>query len=350
MLADEVDAVIGVDTHKDQHTAAFTDPVGALKCQIEISADPGGYERLLKAADDHAPGRRVWAIEGVGSYGAGLADCLARRGERVIEIDRPKRPDRRSGAKSDALDAHRAAKEALGEEHPAIPRRRGWREALRLLVSTRQGAVGARSRAICALKAAVVSAPEPLRGKLRGLAGERLLTRCARMRVREDQGVELRASAIALRALARRALELGAEAAALQAEIKPLVEEVAPELPEQFGIGPICAAQLLISYSHHGRFRDESAFASLAGAAPIPASSGKTKRHRLNRGGDRRLNRALHTVVLTRLAHDKETRVYVESRRQTGKSMREIRRSLVRYLARRIYRLLQANPALALEG
>jgi transposase len=350
MLADEVDAVVGVDTHKERHTAAFTNPTGALVAQIEISADLIGYERLLVAARDQAPGQRAWAIEGVGSYGAGLAHYLAKRGERVIEIDRPKRPARRSRAKSDALDAHRAAREALGEEHPAIPRQRGWREALRVLVSTRHGAVGARSKAVCALKAAIVSAPEPLRGKLRGLGTQGLLARCSRMRIHEDQEPELRASVIALRSLARRALELEAEAAALQAEIKPLVEGVAPELLEQFGVGPICAAQLLVSYSHHGRFREEGAFASLAGAAPIPASSGKTTRHRLNRGGDRQLNRALHTVILTRLAHDAETKAYVESRRRRGRGLREIRRSLVRYLARRIYRLLQANPALVLQG
>lgn len=343
MLADEADFVIGVDTHKDTHTAVIADPAGMARREIEVSANPGGYRYLLKFACEHAPGIRVWAIEGTGSYGAGLTAHLTGQGERIIEIDRPKRRQRPGNGKSDSLDAHRAAREALSEKHPAIPRRHGERQALQLLLSTRRGAVTARTKAICALKAALIAAPETLRGRLRGISGRQLVNRCSRLRVQADQPDGLRGSIICLRALARRALTLEAEAAALQAEIEPLVKEICPELLHQFGVGPISAAQILVSWSHHGRIRNEAAFASLAGAAPIPASSGKTVRHRLNRGGDRQLNHALHTVILSRIIHHPETRTYVENKTSEGKTIREIRRSLVRYLARQIYRLLETR-------
>ena len=317
--------------------------------QIEISADPIGYERLLVAARDRAPGRRAWAIEGVGSYGAGLAHYLTKRGERVIEIDRPKRPARRSGAKSDALDAHRAAREALGEEHPAIPRQRGWREALRVLVSTRHGAIGARSKAVCALKAAIVQRAGATARQAPGARNQGLLARCSRMRIHEDQEPELRASVIALRSLARRALEARGRGGGATGGDRAAHEGVAPELLEQFGVGPICAA-LLPSPT---RITDASARRALS---PRWLARRRFPHRRARRPDTDSTAAAIATqpgpapVILTRLAHDAETKAYVESRRRRGRGMREIRRSLVRYLARRIYRLLQANPALVLQG
>jgi len=152
MLADQVDHIIGVDTHRDAHSAAIVNPAGAVEADTTLAADAFGYRRLLRFARERAPGRRVWAIEGTGSFGSGLATFLLEQGERVVEIDRPKRPARRDGAKSDELDAGRAAREALSREHLAQPRQRGWREALRVLLVTREGAIAARTRAIGLLK------------------------------------------------------------------------------------------------------------------------------------------------------------------------------------------------------
>lgn len=346
MLADQVDHVIGVDTHRDHHSAAITNTAGAVSAQHSAGADRRGYEELLDFAQGHSPGRRVWAIEGTGSYGAGLAAFLAERGEWVIEIDRPKRPARRNGSKSDELDAVRAAHEALSREHLAQPRQRGWHEALRVLMATRQSTVTAQTKAIGLLKSLIVCAPDALRDQLRGHSTDKQLARCARLRTHPAHDAEHRATVIALRTTSRRALALAGEARDLEAEITQLVADAAPELLDEFGVGPITAAQVLISYSHHDRFRSESAFASHSGSSPIPASSGQTIRHRLNRSGDRQLNRALHVIVLTRLAHDAQTRAYVERRTAEGKTAREIRRCLKRYLARRLYRLLQTNPNL----
>jgi len=347
MLADRVDYVIGVDTHRDAHAAAVVTPSGAVEAEASVSADVRGYRRLLGFARERAPGRRVWAIEGTGSFGSGLTTFLLERGEWVAEVDRPARPARRTGAKSDQLDAARAAHEALAREHLAQPRRRGQREAIRVLLATREGAILARTKAIAQLKALVVNAPERIREQLRRLPTDEQLTRCARLRTGPSQSVEHRATIIALRSAARRALALEAEAADLQSQLELLIGELAPALLAEPGVGVITAGQLLNAWSHPGRFRSEAAFASLAGAAPIPASSGQTVRHRLNRSGDRQLNRALHTIVLSRLAHHAETRAYAARRTAEGKTPREIKRCLKRHLARRLYRLLEAGAVTA---
>ena len=143
-LTGAVDGVIGVDTHRDSLAAAATDPVGGVLAQTSVSADAAGYQQLLAFARAQVPGRRCWAVEGAGSYGAGLAGFLQARGEQVVEVGRPKRPARRTGAKSDARNAVRAARQALIEDHPLTPRRRGDREALRVLLATRHGACAAK--------------------------------------------------------------------------------------------------------------------------------------------------------------------------------------------------------------
>jgi transposase len=347
MLAERVDHVIGVDTHRDSHSAAVCNPSGAVTAEVTLAADAFGYKRLLRFAREQASGRRVWAIESTGSFGAGLASFLLEQGEWVVEIDRPARPARRNGAKSDALDAARAAREALSRKHLAQPRRRGSREAIRVLLATREGAVVARTKAIAQLKALIVNAPEQLRHHFRPLTTDQQLARCARLRTSPTQSVEHRATIIAIRSAARRALQLEAEAADLESELELLVRELAPRLLTEPGVGVISAAQLLSAWSHHGRFRSEAAFASLAGAAPIPASSGQVVRHRLNRGGDRQLNRALHTIALSRLAHHTETKCYAARRTAEGKTPREIKRCLKRHLARRLFRLLEAGPTLS---
>ena len=346
MLADRVDAVIGVDTHKHTHTAAVVTPTGGLVDHRTAPSDGPGIRNLLAFARRQAPGRRVWAIEGTGSFGAGLTSALLERGEWVVEIDRPRRPARRNGAESDELDAVRAAREALGREHLVQPRRRGDREALRVLLCTREAAVRGRTRSIAALHALVVSAPEGLRGRLRHLGTRELTARCARLRGGTIRSSEQRATIMALRSTARRALACEAEAAELESALGALVERLRPDLLAEPGVGPISAARLLNAWSHAGRIRSEAAFAMLAGVAPLEASSGQTMRHRLNRSGDRQLNRALHTIVLVRLAHDAETRAYARRRTEEGKTPREIKRCLKRHVARRIFRLLE-GPAQA---
>ena len=344
MLAERADHVIGVDTHRDAHTAAIVATgTGAVLAETTIGADAAGYGRLLRFARRRAGGARVWAIESSGSYGAGLAAFLLAAGEWVVEVDRPKRPARRNGAKSDALDAIRAAREALERDHLAQPRGRGDREAVRVLLTTRRGAVRARTQAINQLKALIVSASEPVRQQLRALSTDALVDRCARLRTRPSHAAEQRATVIALRHTARRIRALEIEVNELESELEQLVKQTVPDLLAEIGVGPISAAQLYCSWSHRGRLRNNGAFAMLGGSAPIPASSGQTIRHRLNRAGDRQLNCALHTIVLCRLQHDPATRAYAARRTAEGKTPREIQRCLKRYLARRLYRILEAT-------
>jgi hypothetical protein len=342
-LADQVDVVIGVDTHKNSHTLALVDNTGAELGTITVPTDAFGYRKMLAwARSASGTGRRCWAIEGTGSFGARLTTYLLEQGEWVIEIDRPARPARRNGAKSDILDAYRAAREALSRPHLAQPRRRGEREAIRVLLCTREGAVRSRARALCHLQALIVNAPTPLRDQLRREPLEGQVERCARLRVMVEHSIEHRATVRALRATARRIQMLTAEADDLEAELELLVAAVAPELLVEPGVGTISAAQVLNAWSHAGRIRSEKAFAMMAGAAPIPASSGQTVRHRLNRGGDRQLNRALHTVVLSRMRFHPETRTYAARRAGQGRTPREIKRCLKRYVARRLFRILEA--------
>ena len=345
-LGDLVSHVVGVDTHKDTHTAAVLDAVtGGVLTSETARAERGGYDALVEMADSVCvAGNRAWAIEGTGSYGAGFADHLTRRGEWVIEIDRPTRAARRDGAKSDDLDAVRAGREALSRTRWTTPRARGEREAMRVLVTTRESAVRDRTRATNSLKAMIVSAPEDLRDRLRGLDGTELVDRCARLRDLPDRSADHRYTTLALRRLARRIGRLNDEIADHDADLTELTARHCPQLLAEFGVGPVSAAWIYIAWSHPGRCRNEAAFANLAGTAPIEASSGQTVRHRLNRSGDRQLNRALHIVVLARARQDPRTQAYIQDRLAHGKTRREARRCLKRYIARHFYRLLENPP------
>src|SRR6266498_1899116 len=329
MLAESVDGVIGVDTHRDTLTAAAVTSLGGVLAQTTTGAEAAGYQRLLDFACVQVPGRRCWAVEGTGSFGAGLAEFLQQHGEQVVEVGRPKRPASRSGAKSDALDAVRAAREALGQDHLATPRRRGQREALRVLLTTRRCATRARVAAIGQLKALIIGAPEELRAELRGRSTASQIDYCARLRARSTRSLEHQATVRALRATAQRIQALDAEADQLQAELAVLVQALAPWLLEVPGVGPLSAAQVLVSWSHAGRFRSEAAFAALAGTNPIPASSGQMTRYRLNRGGDRQANAPLHRIVLVRLRWHQPTKDYMARRLKQGKSKREVIRCLI---------------------
>ena len=288
----------------------------------------------------------MWAIESTGGYGAGLTRFLQAQAEQVVELDRPKRTARRHGAKSDPLDATRAAREALGRDQLTQPRAAGHRAALAVRLAARRSAVQATTDAQRQLHALVVAAPETFRGRLRNLTTVHLVSTCARLRQRSDWDPELAATAASLRALARRIQLLEAEIADHTRAITILVRAWRPDLLTRCGVGPIVAAIVLCAWSHPGRCRTDAAFAMLGGAAPIPASSGQRVRVRLNRSGDRQLNQALHVVVLTRLRYDPATRADAQRRRAEGKTNREIRRCLVRYVARQLYRLLEAQPTL----
>ncbi len=344
MLAEVVDVVIGVDTHKHTHTAAVVSATtGAAVEDVTVDTDPDGYAAVVDMADRHS-GLRAWSIEGTGGYGAGLVRYLREAGELVIELDRPNRPARRNGAKSDVLDAIRAGREALAREHLAEPRAVGERAALSVRLAARRSAVDASTVAQRQLGSLIVAAPEVLRARFRGLSTTGSIATAAKVRMSSTWDIETRSYAEVLRDLARRIQAMQTEAAAHEKAILAIVKTWRPDLLDQLGVGPIVAATVLCAWSHTGRFRSDAAFASLAGVAPIPASSGMTTRYRLNRCGDRQLNRALHTVVLCRLRYDPDTRDYAERHRAEGKTDREIKRCLKRYVARQLLRQLESPP------
>jgi transposase len=342
MLADRLDYVVGVDTHRDQHAVAIVDAhTGAVIAQTTTAASAGGYADDVRFEDRHAPGDRLWAIEGTGHYGAGLVRQLQRQGERVHEVDRSVRGERRLRGKDDQLDAVRAARSPLAHAHRAKPRAGEHQEALWLLLLTRPTAVDTRKVALVQLRSVIVTAPDELREELRRLPLGELLNRCSRFRRSSSRKPAQLATILVLRTLARRIQAATAEAQTLEREILNHVQALVPELLDEPGIGPIIAAQLIVTWSHHDRIDSEACFARLAGVAPLPASSGQTTRHRLSRGGDRQLNRALHTIVLHRRQHHPATRDYIARRIAEGKTSRDAVRLLKRYLARHLYRVMQ---------
>jgi transposase len=349
MLAELVELVIGVDTHADTHTAALVAVnTRALLATVTVAADVDGYTQLLELAESHG-GLRAWAIEGAGGYGAGLTRHLARAREMVVELDRPLRPARRAGAKSDVIDAERAARDALSRVRLAAPKTGPQRAALAVLLTARRSAVDAATTAQRQLRALVITAPEQVRARFRGHSTRTMVDIAGRTRpgaaAGGAAGVEVFTVLSTLRSLARRIRALETEAAEHERAIRQIVRSWRPDLLEATGIGPIVAAVVLTAWSHPGRCRSDAAFAMLAGAAPIPASSGKTVRYRLNRCGNRQLNRALHTIVLSRLRYDPDTRAYADRRRAQGKTDREIKRCLKRYIARQLYRQLEATAS-----
>jgi transposase len=262
--------VLGVDTHRDEHVVAVvTAPAGAVVAGTAAATNARGYRALLRVADRHAPGRRAWAFEGTGSYGAGLRRYLQTRGESVLEVSRLPRGERRLRGKDDRLDATRTARAALASETLALPRSGERREALRLLLVARRSAVDVRREALSQLRAVIVTAPESLREQLRRLPTGALLDRCSRLRRTHSTADEV-ATRLVLRSLARRIQASTREAVELEHEILGHVRALAPTMLDEPGIGPIVAAQLIVAWSHHGRLRSEACFARLAGVAPVP--------------------------------------------------------------------------------
>jgi transposase len=332
----------GVDTHADVHVAAALDPVGGLLGVREFTASPAGYACLLEWLGGFGTVCLV-GIEGTGSYGAGLARHVTTAGVRVVEVDRSDRQDRRRQGKSDSLDAVSAARAAQSGRAAGAPKGRdGAVEAIRALMVARRSAAGERTQTINQARALIVTGPEDLRARFTGHTAAALVAGLASLRPRPGN-VTGYATRIALRELGRRAEFLDAQLERLDELIVPLVRARAPGLLALYGVGPHTAALLLIAAGDHPeRLRSEAAWAHLCAAAPIPASSGKTTRHRLNPGGDRQANSALWRIVFTRMGGHPATRAYAERRMAEGKSRKEIIRCLKRYVAREVYPHLRA--------
>lgn len=331
----------GVDTHLDVHVAAALDPLGALLGTERFDTDPSGYKALLSWLESFGPLSKV-GVEGTGSYGAGLARYLRRADVEVIEVDRPNRAERRRSGKSDPLDAVEAARSALGGRAKSISKSKvGAVEAIRVLVVAKRSARGARIKALTQMRHLVITAPDQLRCRLRGLSVIVLVNEAARLRPSRSGDAVMAAHKAALCSLARRIQGLDDELADLDRRIEVLVASVAPDLLARFGVGPDTAAALLVSAGDNPeRLHSEAAWAHLCGVAPIPASSGKSNRHRLDRGGDRHANSALWRIVMVRIAHDPDTTAYFERKVKEGRSKRDVIRLLKRYVARELYRYL----------
>lgn len=332
----------GVDTHKDTHTAAVLDSAGRLLGHRQFPTTPAGYAALLDWLRSHGELHRV-GIEGTGVYGAGLALVLHVAGVPLVEVDRPDRKTRRRQGKSDPVDAEAAARAVQAGRATGVPKDRTGRvEALRALRIARRSAVAARAQAQTQMKSLIVTAPDQLRTVLRAMSNHELVATCAARRPdRGAAGDPATATIIALRALARRHQQLTVEIDDLDALLAPLVAQINPTLCALLGVGPDVAGQLLVTAGENPhRLHSDAAFAMLCGAAPLPASSGRTTRHRLNRGGDRQANAALHKIVLCRLRWDPRTREFAEQRTARGNSKKEIIRILKRYIAREVYAAL----------
>jgi transposase len=344
MLAEMVDAVIGGDTHRDTHTLEIATPVGAPIATLTISNDEAGFVAARDWIMRTVPGPRiVVGLEGTRSYGIGLARHLTAEGLQVVEVERPKRAERRRG-KSDPIDAHLAVLSTLRmpTEKLPQPRRDGDREALRILLGARRDLTLNRTPKINRLRALLRGGDtDTERDLARGRLSDDTLTAIARRRGHRDETLEEAVRRAEARRLALAIRAANGELVENKAQLAAIVELLAPELLRKVGIGPVSAAQAIVSWSHAGRCRNDAAFASLAGVSPVPASSGRTVRHRLNRGGDRALNRALHDITLNRWRVDPRTHDYITSRRALGKSDREIRRALKRYVAREIFKTLE---------
>jgi transposase len=331
----------GVDTHADTHHAAVELMNGGRIADAQFPTTAEGYAQLLEWMGSfgrlHAVG-----VEGTGSYGAGLARYLRGKGVHVIEVNRPDRRQRRSLGKSDPLDAYAAADAVLAGRASALPKSGdGIAESIRAVHLARSGAIKARTACINELRSLLVTAPAELRERMTGMSARLLANTCARLRPTGQFADPLQSTKLALRSLAHRYQALTTEIEDLDAHLKALVDQARPDLLAVHGVGAETAAQLLITCGDNpDRLASPAAFAALCGVAPIPASSGKTNRHRLSRGGDRQANRALYLIVLARMAWCPRTRTYVARRTTEGKSKKEIIRCLKRYVARELFKVL----------
>jgi transposase len=333
----------GVDTHKDLHVAAVVDAHDQLLGSRSFATTRHGYKQMLAWMRSFGVLQRV-GVEATGTYGVGLLRYLQRAGVEVLEVTAPDRSDRRKRGKDDDLDAQNAAHAAFARRRTVTPKSRdGMIEALRVLKSCRKTAVSARRVALQLIHSTIVSAPDELRETLRALTRMQLIRTLAAWRPDLTSYRDVTSAyKITLKSLARRYLELHDEISDLDCMIAALVDDLAPALVTRNSIGHTGAAQLLLTAGDNTeRLRSEAAFAALCGVSPVPASSGKTTRHRLNRGGDRAANSALHIIAIGRLRTDPRTKAYVAKRMAEGHSKLEAIRCLKRYIAREVFALIR---------
>ena len=334
---------VGVDTHKDTHFAVALDNLGQLLGELAIAVCAAGDGELERWARGIATDGQqiVFGLEGAGSWGAGLCEHLQATGCEVLEVERPRRSDRRRG-KSDRIDALAAAKRVLAGEGTSTPRQRGVLSMLRALLVVQRSAVSERTRLLNEIQALHAGAPVALRERIGKGNGKQLERRLGVMRGRASTPEDERVIFAVMRDLAARSRALALDARRYEHELTELIGSLDQTLLGEIGMGPISAAKLLVC--DPARFTSEAAFARCNGTAPIPASSGKTIRHRLNRGGDRQANNAIHTIALSRSIHHPETRAYLDRRISEGKTKREAMRSLKRHLSRHLYQRLIQVP------
>lgn len=329
---------IGVDTHKDSHVGVALDELGRQLDTITIGAELQGYKDFAQWAKSLGESPRI-GIEGAASYGAGLCQYLQAQNIEVFEVERPKRKQRKRG-KSDYEDALLAARAVVSGEGLATVRSKGEFELLRLLLLAHDSCANQRSTLINQLKSVLISAPVELREKIAEIQGNPDIRRVTRMRVTKDMDEVSQLTLEVMKSFARRALELGEQKKTYDRRLGLVIHRICPKLLDEPGVGHIVAAKLLVSSPR--RVESEQAFARMNGTAPIPASSGKTDRFRLNRGGDRQLNYALHMAAHTRSLHHRESRLFIEKKSREGKSHKEAMRALKRHLSRRLYRIMVA--------
>jgi transposase len=342
----KVRVVGGVDTHAETHHAAVLHAgTGQLLADQAFPATSAGYGQLLAWMARFGVVDRV-GVEGTGSYGAGLARHLRAQQITVVEVDRPDRRARRARGKSDPIDAINAARAVLAGVAVGTPKTRdGVVEATRMLLTTRDSAVRARTAAINALHALVITAPAALRDQLSGLSRAQLVDACARLRPDPERRADpTQAAKTAARRLATRIRHLDDEIRDADTDLDELTARHAPTTRAMFGVGPINAAQLLVTAGDNAdRIHSEAALARLTGVAPIPASSGNTSRHRLHRGGDRQANKAIHLAVISRLGRHPATNDYMTRRLTENKTHKDVIRCLKRAVIRELYRALRTD-------
>jgi transposase len=332
----------GVDTHKDLHVAAVVDDLDRVLDTQSFATTRQGYRMMLAWMRSFGELRRV-GIESTGSYGAGLLRYMQSADVEVLEVTTPDRHDRRKRGKSDDLDAANAAHAAFAGQRTVTPKsRNGMVESLRVLKACRKSAVNARRIALQMIQNTIIAAPDRLRDQLRSMTRMQLIRTLAAWRPDLTAYRDLEAAyRISLKSLARRYLELHDEIADFDVMIAAIVQELAPELIARNSIGHNSAAQLLLTAGDNPeRLKSEASFAALCGVSPVPASSGKTVRHRLNRGGDRAANSALHIIAIGRLRTDERTKTYVARRVAEGRSKLEAIRALKRYIAREVFSII----------
>jgi len=339
------EVILGVDTHLDCHVGVVIDALGRVQGTRSIATNAEGYQKLLDWALSFGCLHRA-GVEGTGTYGAALTRVLEGRGIQVIEVNRPDRARRRLRGKSDPTDAESAARSVLAGQAQALPKsQNGLAEALRTLSVARRSAVKAKTQAMNQLRCLLVSAPPWLRERVLPAKPTQCAAACQALPECDSKTSPALASLqLTLRLLAKRWVALEQELQVLDREIGRLTKLAAPRLLSRFGVGPQTAATLLVTAGDNPtRLRNEAALAALCGVSPLEASSGKTQRHRLNRGGQRQANNALWTIAMVRMRSEPRTQVYVDRRTREGLSKKEIHRCLKRYIVRELYPLILAD-------